>query len=118
MTPQQLHDIWLIINVIATLEISAIAIYLWYMFRNSARKWFFWMVAAVFAAVAVDQTAQEIKNLGAAPPLDVSIAWTWLAGRVTVVTIAAIGLAYMVFGRNGKPVAPVAASVPSDTPEE
>lgn len=112
MTSQQLHDIWLVITVVATLEISGIAIYLWRMFRSSSRKWFFWTIAAVFAAVAIDQTAQEIKNLGAAPPDDLSTAWTWLAGRVTVVVVAAIGLAYMVFGRNGKPVAPA----PEDTP--
>lgn len=101
MTPQQLHDIWLIITVIATLEIAAIALYLWRMFRSGSHKWFYWTLAAVFAAVALDQTAQEIKNLSALPPPDVGIAWTWLAGKVIVVVVAGFGLGYMVFGRNG-----------------
>lgn len=114
MTPQQLHDAWLIITVIATLEISGIAVYLWRMFRTSSRRWFFWTQAFVFAAVAIDQTAQEIKNLGAAPPDDVSTAWTWVMGRVVVVIVAGIGLGYMVFGRNGKSNSVATTKVPKD----
>lgn len=102
MTPQQLHDLWLILTVVATLEISAIAVYLWRMFRFSSRRWFFWTLAAVFAAIAVDQTTQEVKNLAALPPPNVGIAWTWLIGRIVVVVVAGIGLGYIVFGRNGK----------------
>ena len=102
MTSQQLHDIWLIVTVIATLEISAIAIYLWRMFRGSSRKWFFWTLAAVLASVAVDQTGQEIKNLLGPSPLDTGTALIWLLGRLLVVVVAGAGLGYMVFGRNGK----------------
>lgn len=101
MTPQQLHDIWLIVNVVAILEVAAIAIYLLSMFRDSTRRRFFWAMAAVFAAVAIDQTMQEFKNLGALPPTDAEIAWAWLLGRLLVVIAAGVGLGYMVFGRNG-----------------
>lgn len=101
MTPQQIHDLWLIVNVIATLEVAAIAVYLLWMFRDSTRRRFFWALAAVFAAVAIDQSMQEIKNLGALPPADAEIAWAWLLGRLLVVTVAGTGLGYMVFGRNG-----------------
>lgn len=118
MTPQQLHDIWLVLTVISTLEISAIAIYLLRMFRSSSRKWFFWSIGFVLASVAVEHACAELKNLGQAPPPDFNIALMWLLGRVQEAIVAGLVLGYMVFGRNGKPVAPVIASVPPDTPKE
>lgn len=101
MTPQQLHDIWLIVTVVATLEISAIAIYLWRMFRFSSRKWFFWSVALVLASIAVEHVASEIKNLGQPAPADFTIAALWLVGRVQEAVVAGGVLGYLVFGRNG-----------------
>lgn len=101
MTPQQLHDIWLVITVIATLEISAIAIYLWRMFRFSSRKWFFWSIGMVLASIAMEHVSAEIKNLGQPPPVDFSIAALWLIGRIQEAAIAGGVLGYLVFGRNG-----------------
>lgn len=101
MTPQALHDTWLIITVIATLEISAIAIYLWLMFRSSSRKWFFWSIGLVLASIAVEHVASEIKNLGQPAPADFTIAAMWLLGRIQEAVVAGIVLGYLVFGRNG-----------------
>lgn len=101
MTPQQLHDIWLVITVIATLEISAIAIYLWRMFRFSSRKWFFWGIGLVMASIAIEHVSSEIKNLGQPAPADFSIAAMWLMGRIQEAAIAGAVLGYLVFGRNG-----------------
>lgn len=101
MTPQQLHDLWLVLTVISTLELSAIAIYLWRMFRHSSRKWFFWSLALVLASVATEHVCAEIKNLGQAPPPDFNIAAIWLLGRTQEAIIAGGVLGYMIFGRNG-----------------
>lgn len=101
MTPQQLHDLWLVLTVVSTLELSAIAIYLWRMFRYSTRKWFFWSLALVLASVAMEHVGAEIKNLGQAPPPDFDIAVLWLVGRTQEVIIAGGVLGYMIFGRNG-----------------
>lgn len=109
MTPQQLHDLWLIITVIATLEIGGIALYLWRMFRSSSRKWFFWSIALLLASISVEHVSAEIKNLSQAAPDDTSIAWQWLAGRIQEAVVAGFVLGYMVFGRNGKST-PVAAT--------
>lgn len=101
MTPQTLHDAWLVITVIATLSISGIALYLWKMFRFSSRRWFFWSLSAVLASIAVEHVCAEIKNLGQPAPQDFTIALMWVIGRIQEAVVAALVLGYMVFGRNG-----------------
>lgn len=101
INPQTLHDTWLVVTVITTLEISGIAIYLLAMFSSSSRRRFFWAIAAVLIAVSFEQCTAEIKNLyGPAPP-DAGVGLLWLGGRVTEAIVAGGALAYLVFGRNG-----------------
>lgn len=102
MNPQNLHDAWLVITVIATVAISGMAIFLWRTFRNSSRKWFFWTMAMVFAMIALEHVTAEIKNLNIPPPTDAFVAWQWLAGRTAEAVAASLGLGYMLFGQNGK----------------
>jgi hypothetical protein len=78
--PQNLHDLWLVLTVITTLETGGIALYLWKMFGRSSRKWFFWALALAFASVAVEQAVSEVKNLYGAPILNPELARTWVAG--------------------------------------
>jgi hypothetical protein len=82
---------------------SGIALYLWRMFRWSSRRRFFWAIAAAFASIAIEHVSAEIKNLAQPAPVDVAIAWQWLAGRIQESIIAGFVLGYLVFGQNGKP---------------
>jgi hypothetical protein len=99
--PQNLHDIWLVLTVITTLETGGIALYLWKMFGRSSRKWFFWALALAFASVAVEQAVSEVKNLYGAPILNPELARMWVAGRAQQVVVLGGVLGYLVFGRNG-----------------
>lgn len=99
--PQVLHDTWLILTVITTLEVSGIALYLWKMFRGSSRRWFFWALALGYASIAVEQTVSELKNLYQPPPESVELASLWVAGRIQEAIVLGGILGYLVFGRNG-----------------
>lgn len=101
MSAQTLHDVWLIITVITTLELSGIALYLWRMFGSSSRKWFFWSLALLLASIALEHVSSEIKNLGQPAPPDFTIAALWVTGRIQEAVIAGSVLVYLVFGRNG-----------------
>lgn len=101
MNPQTLHDAWLVITVISTLCLSGIALYLFRMFWDSSRRWFFWSLSFVMASIAIEHVCAEIKNLGQPAPEDFSIAMLWVIGRVQEAIVAAVALGYMVFGRNG-----------------
>lgn len=100
MTSQALHDIWLILTVIAILEVSAVAIYLLQTFRYTRRK-FFWVMALAFVSIAVEYITAEIKNLSQPPPLQFGIALQWVAGRVQECVVLGLVVGYLVFGRNG-----------------
>lgn len=101
MNPQTLHDAWLVITVISTLCLAGIAIYLFRMFYNSSRRWFFWSLSAVLASIAVEHVCAEIKNLGQPAPADFNIAVMWVVGRTQEAIVTALVLGYIVFGRNG-----------------
>jgi hypothetical protein len=102
MTPQNLHDIWLIVTVIVTLEVAGIALYLWQMFHNSNRRWFFWALALAFASIGLEFCASEIKNLYQSAPPTLELAWLWLLARTQEMLVLGGVLGYLVFGRNGK----------------
>lgn len=100
--PQTLHDLWLVLTVITTLEAGGLALYLWKMFRGSARRWFFWALAVAFASIAIEQSISEVKNLYHVDPPGVEIAQLWVAGRTQEAIVLGAVLGYLVFGRNGK----------------
>lgn len=102
INPQTLHDAWLVVTVITTLEISGIALFLLMMFRDSSKRRFFWTLALLLASVSVEQCVAEIKNLYGTTPTDVNLTLFWLAGRIQEAIVAGAVLGYMIFGRNGK----------------
>ena len=104
MSPQVLHDAWLVVTAVTILTIGGIALFLLIMFRQSERRRFFWVLAMVLISVSVEQFCAEVKNYyqQAPPELDYGLIRFWLAGRVQEAIISGIGLLYLVFGRNGK----------------
>ena len=102
-SPQTLHDAWLAMTVIVTLQVAGIAIYLWRMFRWSNQRRFFWALALAFASIAVEQSVSEIKNLYHQSPLTSELAWFWLGGRIQQAVILTGVIGYLVFGRDREP---------------
>lgn len=115
MTPQTLHDAWLIITVIAALSIGGISVFLLREFRGSSRRWFFWSLAFALASIAIEHVSAEIKNFGQPPPATFNIALLWLIGRTQEAIVASCVLLYLVFGRNGQQ-APAKTSEDSQAP--
>jgi bacteriorhodopsin len=104
MTPQQLHDAWLVVTVVTTMTIGGTAFYLLMMFRRSSKRWFFWALAMALISISIEQVCAEIKNYYQAEPpeIDMQLLKIWLGGRVQEAIVTGGVLAYMVFGRNGK----------------
>lgn len=102
MNPQLLHDIWLGTTAVAIFALAAIAVYLW---KSFPRTWFLRALALVFAVVAIDMFAGQVKNFYyRAPPTDAAVSLLWLGARVVAVLVSAGVLGYMIFGRNGNSV--------------
>lgn len=104
MTPQQLHDAWLVITVVTTMTIGGVALYLLMMFRQSERRWFFWVLAIIYISVSIEQLCAEVKNYYQGEPavVDMRLLKLWLVGRIQEAIVSGLGLLYLVFGRNGK----------------
>ena len=103
MTPQLIHDLWLVVTAMSTLTIGGVALYLFVSFRHSSRRWFFLSLAILLVSVAVEQVCAEVKNyVHPAPPDDPALGLIWLAGRALETLVGAFVLGYLVFGRNGQ----------------
>lgn len=103
MTPQLIHDLWLVVTAASTLTIVGVAVYLIVSFRRSSRRWFFLSLAILYIAVAVEQLCAQVKNyFHPAPPDDAFLGLVWLAGRAAETIVGAAVLGYLVFGKNGK----------------
>lgn len=102
MTPQLIHDLWLVITAVSAAELTAIVIFKLRMYRVSGR-YYFLSQAILLMAVIIEQVCAEAKNYAhPAPPDDPALGLLWLAGRALETVVAAGVLGYMVFGRNGK----------------
>jgi hypothetical protein len=103
ITPQLLHDAWLIINVILLLEIVGIGLYLWQM-GGRARK-FLRMTALAFFSIAGTIIGAEFKNVWQQepPPVSVGVIAFWLLTYCQAAIVLGFVLGYLVFGRNGDP---------------
>lgn len=106
MTPQIIHDLWLIVTATSTLNIGGIAIYLIVSFRHSRQRWFFLWLGFLLITVTIEQVCAQVKNyFHPAPPDDPLTGLIWLAGRTLEMVVGGIVLGYLVFARskNGNP---------------
>lgn len=100
MTPQLIHDLWLIITAISTMTIVGIAIYLIASFRYSRQRWFFLSLAILLVTVAVEQICAQVKNYyHPAPPDDPFTGLVWLAGRTLEAAVGGVVLGYLVLAK-------------------
>ena len=103
MTPQQLHEAWLVVTAITTMTIGGIALFLLVTFRRSGRRWFFWALAIVLLSVTIEQLCAETKNYYQSEiTTDTQLLKLWLAGRTQEAVASGLALIYLVFGQNGK----------------
>jgi len=98
MTPQLLHDAWLVMTVLTFCATGGVATFLLVTFKRSEHRWFFFALAILLLSITVNQITAGVKNYFQAPTVDISILYLWLIGRFQEAVIATLVLFRIVFG--------------------